>query len=86
VGDIINLSYTSTGANTFDFGLVIPANTTVKTILNGGPPVSITPTGTGPYTYTMDDIALQDQDVYVIQVTVTSCDVDSILFRYITQA
>lgn len=86
VGDVVNLVFTN-GARpaTYDFGITLPVETTVKYIINSDPPVSVSSTGTGPYSYDMNDIALQANDVFTIEVTVLSCGVDSILFRYIEQ-
>lgn len=85
IGDIVNISYTSgDDPIILDFGIQLPVLSTVEYILGTDPAVPVPPTGSGPYTYTIDDVSLNRSTVFTIRVTVTDCDMNSILFRYAT--
>ena len=85
VGDVINLEFTSTTTNVYDFNIQLPELSTVIYLINDNNPTSVSPTGTGPYNYSLNDITLNENDLITIRVTVTNCGVDSILFRYLIQ-
>lgn len=86
IGDVVNLNYTAgVDSVTLDFGITLPAISTVEYIINGGSATPVPPTGTGPYIYTIDSITLVRNDMFTIKVTIDDCDTNSILYRYIEE-
>jgi hypothetical protein len=84
LNDTIVLTYTATEeSQDVDFGFTTNVPISLSYSLDGGAPVIVTPTGEGPFIYTVNEIVLTEvDDEIVFTFTVTDCDLNVGEIRY----